>query len=168
VVPTIKSHGIDSEGPSPATRHKTILDQLIAHLEFRIDQLSIDRADSQSVRQIVSEQPFYIIKFQTFCKSEINPFKSSLDYNPYFVLAEVGLVEYSVHQGITNIYHAFIKPNEIPLGYRSQCMETERDVLGIPLNNFKEVTSTWAEIFLNICTFVKPQDSNNGYAPLFW
>ena len=39
-----------------------------------------------------------------------------------------------MQEGIQDEYHAFIKPNPVPLGFRSRCMDSERDVHKIPLS----------------------------------
>lgn len=111
--------------------------------------------------------PFYFIKFQSFCKVERFTDKElKYDYAPYHVLAEVGIVEYSLEKGIQNEYHAFIKPSKIPLGYRSQCMETARDVLGdMPLENFSEIKKTYAEVYYDLYQFIKPVDDENNNDP---
>jgi hypothetical protein len=75
----------------------------------------------------ITNQRWYFIKFQTFCKSDVNP-DTQFNYKPYFVLAEVALIEYTLANGIQREYHTFIKPNKIPLGYTSQCMERSREV----------------------------------------
>lgn len=41
---------------------------------------------------------------------------------------KVALLEYSLEKGIVDEYHAFIKPNKIPLGYTSQCMDCSKEV----------------------------------------
>ncbi len=146
-------------------RHSAIAKELSDFFKSRTASLKLSNERQQA---FIQQQPWYLIKFQTFCKSEVNPYAPELDYSPfYYVLAEVALVEFSIEQGITNTYHAFIKPNTVPLGYRSQCMESERDVHQIPFDNFGRVTSTYAEIYSSIKTFVHLRQENNYYAPMF-
>jgi hypothetical protein len=146
-------------------RQESIIKQLSYFFKDRTTSLKLSNEKQQ---EFIQQQPWYLIKFQTFCKSEANPYASELDYSPYYyVLAEVALVEFSIEQGIINTYHAFIKPNQVPLGYRSQCMESERDIHQIPLDNFNRITSTYAEIYSNIASFVRLRQENSHYAPLF-
>lgn len=115
-----------------------------------LDKLSYVKAESDPSESLnaIKKQHWYFINFQTFCKSEVNP-DPTYDYSPYFVLAEVkiyilinvyflflfeyfsikvALLEFSLEEGIIDEYHAFIKPNKIPLGYTSQCMDCSKEV----------------------------------------
>lgn len=115
--------------------------------------------------EAIKKQHWYFINFQTFCKSDVNPDPNE-DYDPYFVLAEVALLEYSLEKGIVDEYHAFIKPNKIPLGYTSQCMDCSKEEHQIPLN-FDQAKKNYAEITSNIKNFLKPKQENNSFVPVF-
>lgn len=124
---------------------------------------SVKREDGRSMDGI-KEQHWYFIQFQTFCKSDVNP-DPDHRYNPYFVLAEVAIIEYSLKKGIVNEYHSFIKPNKIPLGYTSQCMDKSKEDHQIPLYSFDKLKKTYTEIYNDIKRFTK-QYSNNE-VPVF-
>ena len=100
------------------------------------------------------QQPFYIVKFVTFCRCDVK----EDGFQPYYVLGEVGIVEYSLTEGITASYHSFIKPNKIPMGYLSKCMDSSRDVHKIPIeaaaNNELVKNKTYEEVYREICQFV--------------
>lgn len=104
----------------------------------------------------IRDQNWFIIQFQTFCKSEINPDPDDI-YKPYFVLGEIALIEYSLREGIINEYHSFIKPNKIPLGYTSQCMDKSKEDHQIPLHGFDQVKKSYSQIYTDIKRFVKQQ-----------
>ncbi len=122
---------------------------------------------SKPLHEILINQNWYFIHFQTFCKSDVNPYDDEHNYNPYYVLAEVALIEYSLRHGIVNTYQAFIPANKIPLGYRSQCMESQRDVHQIPIDKFDQVNKSYGEIYNDIDMFVQKKIDNNHYTPLF-
>ena len=102
-------------------------------------------------KEALVSQPWYFIKFVTFCRCEVK----MDEYDPYFVLAEVGLVEYSLLDGITAEYHSFIHPNKVPLGYLSRVLDSSKDVHKIPygcsrnsqLVNGKTYTRIYEEIY---------------------
>lgn len=114
----------------------------------------------------IKQHRWYFINFQTFCKSDSNS-DSDYNYKPYYVLAEIGLIEYSLQDGIIDEYHAFIKPNQIPLGYTSQCMDRSKEEHQIPLYNFEKAKKTYAEIYANIRKFLLPKKENNFFVPVF-
>ena len=80
---------------------------------------------------------------------------------------KVGLIEYSIQDGITKQYHAFIKPNPAPLGYRSKCKDEEKEGHRIPYDNFAKANLTDKKIFEDIRNFLQSSEKNNGYLPLF-
>ncbi|CAF0711813.1 unnamed protein product [Brachionus calyciflorus] len=126
---------------------------------------SLSRDDSL---ELIKKQKWYIVKFQTFCKCEEKP-DEFISYSSrfYYVMAEVGAIEYSLKDGITNEFHAFISPNKIPLGYRSQCMESSRDLHKIPLDKFAEVKYSYQQIYQQLEQFLRPKSDNNNYVPVF-
>lgn len=107
-----------------------------------------------SEKEALCSRRWYFIKFVTFCRSDI----PQDGYDPYYVLGEVGLVEYGLEDGITAEYHSFIAPNKIPLGYLSRCMDSERDVHKIPLESARNSRlvndKTYAQIYRDIYEFV--------------
>lgn len=127
---------------------------------------NMKREDTGKSLDGIKDQHWYFIKFQTFCKSDVNPDKD-YDYDPYFVLAEVALIEYSLREGIINEYNSFIKPNKIPLGYTSQCMDCSKEEHQIPLYGFNQVKKTYSEIYKDIERFLKKKKENNFEVLLF-
>jgi hypothetical protein len=76
-------------------------------------------------------------------------------------------VEYSLLEGITRQYHEFIPVNEIPLGFRSKCMEYSRDYHKIPMSRTAIIKKSYKEIYLDIMSFISKSEANNHYTPLF-
>lgn len=104
------------------------------------------------------------IKFITFCRCDSPEF----GYDPYYVLAEVGLVKYSLLDGIADEYHAFIKPNQMPVGYLSRCLESSRDQHKIPFkpNEISHLLKkSYAQIYEDIRKFI--YDSEDTWEPVF-
>ncbi len=85
--------------------------------EFQLDgQLKRKEMRQQSLKlNVLKNQHWYFIKFITFCKADKGP-PPFEHFEPYYVLGEVALVEYSLKEGIVAEYHTFIQPNQIPLG----------------------------------------------------
>jgi len=100
----------------------------------------------------VKKLKFYFIKFLNFCKTD--------DLDPIYVPAEVGLVEYSLEEGITNTYHKFIKPGPIPPGYASMCKMNSKEYHQIPLHH-AEASGDYANIFTDIEQFIKQSNQFN-------
>jgi hypothetical protein len=108
---------------------------------------------------------WFIIKFQSFCRCEAFQYEKR-DYNPYYVLAEVSVVEFCLKNGILREYHSFIKPNLIPMGYRSKCMDTSRDLHEIPLENFEQAHyKEYHEIYRDIIDFIRANEDDDDYVP---
>lgn len=138
----------------------------------------------QSMKDIIMNHKWYIIKFQTFCRADTYlDSAEGTDYKPYFVLAELSLAEYSLANGITNTYHKFIPPNKIPLGYQSAVMESH-NVHQIPYKDFcppipkkddkktnkdEEVKRMWEEMYTNILEFmgISIAEESICYEPIF-
>lgn len=122
---------------------------------------------NKSAIDLVKEQKWYIVKFQTFCKCDDN-FLDDYEFNSnhYYVLAEIGVLEYSLQEGITREFHSFIPPNKIPLGYRSKCMDSSRDN-HIPLSNFNKIHLTIPQIYTQLEEFLRPSELNNNFVPVF-
>jgi protein maelstrom len=74
------------------------------------------------------------------------------------------LVEYSIAEGVINHYHAYIKPNPAPMGYRSKCKEEEKEGHKIPYDNF-EKAKPCDLVFEEITNFLH-STSDESY-PLF-
>lgn len=139
-------------------------DRTNAYIERVLRDRLMDNSYSlSSEKEALCAQKWYFIKFVTFCECDVK-----VDhYDPYYVLGEVGLIEYSLLDGIgIDYYHSFIKPNKIPLGYTSRCMDSQRDVHKIPLDsaeNSKLVKGkTYGQIYKDIYEFVTRSSSSGG------
>ncbi len=94
------------------------------------------------------------MKFITFCRVEP---PGDFGYSPYYVLAELGMIEYSLAEGIIDEYHTFIKPNTVPVGYLSKCLDSSRDYHKIPFNekeNSALIDKGYYEIYRDLSTFL--------------
>lgn len=153
-----------SETSSYCSRSSALVSQIINHFENLKKKSS---AANKSAIDLVKEQKWYIVKFQTFCKCDENTLEDyEFSSNHYYVLAEVGALEYSLKDGITREFHAFIPPNKIPLGYRSLCMDSSKENF-IPLSKFDKINLTISEIYYQLEEFLRPCDTNNNFAPVF-
>jgi protein maelstrom len=91
------------------------------------------------------------------CSIHLKQFSIHLKQNT----KKVGLVEYSLKKGIIREYHSFIKPNEIPLGYRSKCMEFVNKNK-TPLHSSTLFTRTYSQIYSSIYNFINWSDTEDG------
>ncbi|RNA26759.1 maelstrom -like protein [Brachionus plicatilis] len=153
-----------SETTSFNSRSTALVSQIINHFE---NLKKKGFAANKSAIDLVKEQKWYIVKFQTFCKCDENTLDNyEFSSNHYYVLAEVGAVEYSLENGITREFNAFIPPNKIPLGYRSLCMDSSKENQ-IPLSNFNKLNFTIPEIYAQLEEFLRPDETNNNFVPIF-
>ena len=53
---------------------------------------------------------------------EVN-FFARIDECNMYVPAEISVAEFSLKEGVVNMYHSFPRPGNIPLGYKRECME---------------------------------------------
>jgi hypothetical protein len=169
--PSAGSFNIKSESPFDYTESdndgvKNLHDSIMMFLSTLYPKELSKASKAEKNVEFIKNQRWYFIKFQSFCKSEMNPMHE-YDYSPYYVLAELGLVEFSLQEGITNQYHTFIQPNKIPVGYRSQCMDSSRDVHHIPMDNFDEHYKPYSVIYSDILKFIEKKKENNNFTPLF-
>ena len=66
---------------------------------------------------------FYIIQANVFCLTE----------EKGVVPAEICLARVSLKDGVQEVYHRFIQPGPLPLGYRADCMANSAKTHHIPL-----------------------------------
>lgn len=71
----------------------------------------------------IEDQTWYMIKFLSLCRTDETQEEYNHGWQHYYVLAEVGLIEYQLRTGIRNEYHAFIETTKIPLGYYAACKD---------------------------------------------
>ncbi len=67
------------------------------------------------------------------------------------------MIEYSISEGIVNQYHAFLKPNTAPIGYRSKCKDEEKEGHKIPYDSFDKAIEVSA-----VCNDIKNFMINNA------
>lgn len=60
----------------------------------------------------ITEELFYFVDVQTLCKTP----------DDKYLPVEIAVIEYSLKDGITKVYHEFLKPGDIPTGLRYECM----------------------------------------------
>lgn len=182
---------------------KVKIDPLLTHPEYNVDRADIGMKelkamfnllnagnkggktagavglrDQSAIDDQIRNNKWYFIKFVTFCRTDSSNFKEKdrINYSPYFVLAEVAMVEYSLKEGITKTYNEFITPNPIPLGYRAACMDSSENSHKIPLANgivkvagsatginFNRFGKPYHQIYGDILDFIGKDPS----APLF-
>ena len=115
----------------------------------------------------IKNQSWYFIKFQSFCKTDqsFNPYRI-YKYDPYYVLGEISLLEYSIVDGIKRVYHSFVKTNIIPTGYRNICKENAERTHKIPMDGSLS-KKTYYEIYSEIINFLDANNHNNSFQGLF-
>ncbi|XP_071958708.1 protein maelstrom homolog [Antedon mediterranea] len=121
-----------------------------------IDLDEIDRRNERMQRCVSEFWPegegvcleiFYIITFEVLCK-----FPDNQGYLP----AEVAIIEYSLSAGIIRIFHRFIDPGPIPMGFRFLCLSTSDDKHQIPIENFDRAERDYRELWADMCNFINP------------
>jgi hypothetical protein len=58
--------------------------------------------------------------------------------------------------GVTIYRQKFIKPNKIPSGYMSACLEHSKEGHQIPLKDFAEATDNYKQIYRELKSFLLP------------
>ena len=164
----IKSTDIKQEYLSELGSFNSLSSDLVLHIINHFENLKKKTgATNKSAVDLVREQKWYIVKFQTFCRCDENSLDDyEFSSNHYYVLAEIGALEYSLQDGITREFHAFIPPNKIPLGYRSKCMDSSKENQ-IPLSNFDKIYLTIPQIYTQLEEFLRPNELNYNFVPIF-
>ncbi|XP_023727518.1 protein maelstrom homolog [Cryptotermes secundus] len=88
------------------------------------------------------------------------------DRSGRYLGCEIALVEFSFVDGVTNNFHAFINPGDIPLGYASQAFKhaTETHPIPLPPDGFGS-ESHHQEILSNIRFFLMGEDGDETNLP---
>jgi hypothetical protein len=137
----------------------------------KADLNEIERFVNQVLKNdndLIKRQSWYFIKFQSFCKADesFNPYKM-YKYDPYYVLGEVSLIEYSILDGIKRSYHSFIKTNIIPTGHNFICKDNAERTHKIPLDGSLS-KKTYYEVYIDIINFLgKDFQNGNSFSGLF-
>ncbi|CAM4780937.1 unnamed protein product [Rotaria magnacalcarata] len=93
--------------------------------------------------------PIYIINFQTFCKVDEED-------GGQYVPAELCILRYTLADGPTTFRQAFIKPDKIPTGYMSACLEHLKGTHEIPLKDFAEATDNYKMLYQQLKSILIP------------
>ncbi|XP_048588733.1 protein maelstrom homolog [Nematostella vectensis] len=127
----------------------------------RVDTISLNenkrRKEREEVRHIwppgklVADERFYMIGFM-----------SLLPEHDDELPVEVGVAEFTLNGGITRTLHRFIRPGEIPLGFRYEAMSNSEKSHKIPVNGLAKKEDNYRRILLDILKFVNPEG-----APVF-
>ena len=138
--------------------------ELFDSLKLKVEKSHKIKDYNLQGEHVCRNQRWFVIKFQTFCKCESFVYENR-EYTPYYVLAEISIVEFCLKNGIIREYHSFIKPNRIPIGYRSKCMDTSRDFHEIPLEHFEQAHyKEYHEIYRDIIDFIRANEEEKDYA----
>ncbi|CAF0767180.1 unnamed protein product [Adineta steineri] len=97
--------------------------------------------------------PIYIINFQIFCKIDEED-------GGQYVPAEMCILRYTLAEGATIFRQTFIKPDKIPPGYMSACLEHLKSSHEIPLKDFAEATDNYKLIFQQLKSILIPTAIN--------
>ncbi|CAF1082957.1 unnamed protein product [Adineta steineri] len=99
--------------------------------------------------------PIYIINFQIFCKVDEED-------GGQFIPAEMCILRYTLNDGVTVYRHKFIKPEQIPMGYMSSCLEHAKETHEIPIRDFCEATENYKLIYQELKSFLFPTIINQA------
>uniref|UniRef100_T1IXH4 HMG box domain-containing protein n=1 Tax=Strigamia maritima TaxID=126957 RepID=T1IXH4_STRMM len=114
---------------------------------------NINRSLDKLSKNDIIKQKFHLIYFNYACKSDTN----------VFIPCEVGLVEYTIEKGIVKHYHTFIKPTNIPKGFKFTCINETKITHGIPHEDFELANADYTEIYNAIKRFVKQDGRSNSW-----
>ncbi|CAF0877871.1 unnamed protein product [Adineta ricciae] len=102
--------------------------------------------------------PIYIINFQVFCKVDEED-------GGQYVPAEMCILRYTLAEGATMFRQTFIKPDKIPPGYMSACLEHLKSTHEIPLKDFAEATDNYKLIYQQLKSVLFPNGANKMTNP---
>lgn len=74
--------------------------------------------------------------------------------------------KYTLNDGVTDYTHRFIKPDAIPTGYTSSCLEHAKETHEIPLKDFGLATHDYRSIYQQLKSFLTPTAINQPTAHL--
>ncbi|XP_013395238.1 protein maelstrom homolog [Lingula anatina] len=107
--------------------------------------------------QGVIHEKFYFISFQYLCETE----------EGYFIPVEVGLIEYSLNNGITKHLHRMIEPGPIPTGYRYTCQNHSDETHQIPIERFEYADKNYMGLWIQMENFLNPNQEKKESPPLY-
>ncbi|CAF0817085.1 unnamed protein product [Adineta ricciae] len=125
----------------PCTQLKHHYDRFTTERTFlACEYLPLDKSELLAM-------PIYILNFQIFCKLDEE------DGGKYLP-AEMCILRYTLNDGVTTYKHRFIKPEMIPTGYMSSCLEHAKETHEIPLKDFGEASNNYKSIFRELKSFL--------------
>ncbi|CAF0986380.1 unnamed protein product [Rotaria magnacalcarata] len=124
-----------------------------ADLKLHYDRFSLERIFLTNEylpldKSELLSMPIYIINFQIFCEIDVED-------GGQFVPAEICILCYTLNEGVTMYEQRFIKPDKIPSGYMSSCLEHTNETHQIPLKDFCEATDNYKQIYHELKSFVQ-------------
>ncbi|PIK56219.1 hypothetical protein BSL78_06857 [Apostichopus japonicus] len=96
----------------------------------------------------VCDRKFYFIAFQTLCK-----LPNDMGYLP----CEVACAEYTLRNGIKRVYHRFLRPDPIPIGYRYTCKSNSENTPPIPIEGHEDATGIIRSL-RELVAFINPDN----------
>jgi len=61
---------------------------------------------------------------------------------------------------VTIFRQKFVKPQKIPTGYMSACLEQSKETHEIPVNDFADATDDYKDLYFQLKNFVCPTNVN--------
>lgn len=102
---------------------------------------------------------FLFIHANWFCKRDIG-------INQYeFFPAEFAIAEFSLENGIEDVYHELLKAN-LPLGWKREAMEISQQTHQIPID-LEDGKRDYSVMYDNFTRFLDARKTGNKYPPLF-
>ncbi|CAF4118415.1 unnamed protein product [Rotaria sp. Silwood2] len=143
----IKNEKILSERDIPCEELKIHYDRF----SFERDYLAFEYLPLD-INELLT-MPIYIINFQIFCKVDEED-------GGQFIPAEMCILRYTLAEGATILRQVFIKPDKIPPGYMSACLEHLKSTHEIPLKDFAEASDDYKTIYQQLKSFLIPNIIN--------
>ena len=108
----------------------------------------------------VTLDSFWLIDIQSLCHI---PQKPDHKYLP----CEVGVVRYSLNQGILSRFHSFIVPGPIPIGYRYLAQSTSEATNQIPIEGAPGAVGDYRKLLGDLEKFLSGDDPSPALPPVF-
>ena len=86
----------------------------------------VNQLFAKETAETILTKDFYVMEFNISCRTR----------NDIFVPIEVGIVKFSIKDGIKDSYHDFIDPGKVPLGYAATAKDLYLNYHGIPVHGF--------------------------------
>lgn len=86
----------------------------------------VNQLFAKETMETMINKDFYAMEFNISCRTRSN----------VFVPIEVGIVKFSIKDGIKDSYHDFIHPGRVPLGYAATAKDLYLNYHGIPVHGF--------------------------------